>query len=383
MSLPRKLMGLLVLGAVWAPMPAVALVEDPLSLLGAPMDQALDTGMKNINADKLEVVILRTLPDDADGLAAAQFLEHHLGPDAGVIMVGLETHSFGSYLGTGYAQHGVTAALVRKLGRRVFVPAAKQGDPSEGLLALVREIKLARTLGRDPDVAPASKPVQGWLPWWWYLPPVVLLVIGLATRWGLKRRRSLRRRARLQGLVDRLEDLQIELQRMAPAWDQLAGAGRQGTPDAALEANDRDRHAELAAVKQRVATCQADLKAGDWEATERALADAEARLFPLAVNLAGALAAHRARLSGQSGPQILERTRHVLARWQRLSDARARWAEATAESGSGGPQQLAERLQALGKLLTRAPLDVAGAEEFLDGTEAVYGRALEAASGSI
>jgi hypothetical protein len=358
---------------------ALALVEDPLGLLGANFDLALDTGIRNINAAKIDVVVLRTLPQDADGMARLHFNELHMTPDAGVVMAGTVTKNVGAYLGSDYTSRGVTPALVQRLVRRVYVPAAARDMPSEGLLALVRQIKLARTLGRDPDLVPPRQPLQVGLPWWWYVPPIISAALGLVVYVGMRRLRSLRRRARLRRLIDRLEDLQYQLKLQEPALAQLEGAAAEGNPSAVLIERDEALRAESASLAKATKRSGDEIKQGLWEDAERRLADAEARVFPLAVGLAGALGAHKVRLAGGNAKDALARADRCLARWHRLAEGRARWAS-TAHLGSKGPQQLGERLAALGRVLASAPLNLGEAEDFLDATEAIYSRSIDPAS---
>ena len=58
--------------AVWVLLagPARAIVEDPMSVLDATLDAALDTGMKNINASQIVVLLLRTVPSDTPTASA-------------------------------------------------------------------------------------------------------------------------------------------------------------------------------------------------------------------------------------------------------------------------------------------------------------------------
>lgn len=358
--------------------PASAGLEDPLSILGASVDQAVDQGIKNMNADKLQVVLMHELPADADGMAQLRFHENNLGPDGGVILIGTEPPAVGSCLGESYRAKGVTPELVRVMANRVYKPAVAKNQLSDGVLALVRDVKLARTLGRDPDVPPPPTPVKVGLPWWWYIPPA-LVAFSWATVWaGRKRLRSVRRRARLGRLMDQLEDIQYQLKRLVPAREQLQAALARMSPPEALATRAGALEREARALDDLATASGHAIKEGDWETAERQLANALARVFPLAVGLAGILAACQTHLEGGDAAGLLDRADRSLARWQRLSEAQATWAEATAGSGSSGPQQLAERLEALAKLLTRSPMDVSAVEDFLEATEAVYGRALSA-----
>ncbi|MDB5097054.1 MAG: hypothetical protein JWM80_1475 [Cyanobacteria bacterium RYN_339] len=365
----------LVVASLLLAAPAYASVDDPLGLLGADVDKAVDVGMKNINADRLDVVILRALPGDVAGMARLRFGEKHLGPDAGVIMVGTESHQIGTYLGADYAAHGVTPGVVQRLIERVYLPEAKKGNTSDAILALVNELKLARTLGRDPAITPLAPPPKLELPWWWYLPPTVFIVLGLLVRFGMKLLRSRRRRARLRAVVDRLEDLQWQLKRLEPAVAKLREAEVPGTAHAALDERTAEADRELADLHALHRRTGEALKHGDWEGAETQLADADRRLFPLAASLAANLAGHRARLAGEDVAALLTRSDATLARWQRLSEARARW-DVTTQAAAR--TQLGERLESLARVLSTAPLDVQGAEDYLDATEAIFGRALEA-----
>jgi hypothetical protein len=381
---PRSLIwvALLTLLAVTSPFltqPALALVEDPLGLLGVNFDLALDTGIKNINMPKVDVVVLRTLPDQANGMAELHFRELHMSSEACVIMVGTETKNVGTYLGSDYTSRGVTPELVQRLVKRVYQPEVARNMTSEGILALVREIKLARTLGRDPDQALPRQPGKSMLPWWWYWPPIVLALSGLLGYAGVKRRRSLRRRARLRSLIDRLEDLQYQLKLLEPGFAQLDAAACEGGPVPMLVERDETLRAEAVMLARAAKASGEEIKQGAWEEAERRLTDAESRVFPLAVGLAGALGAHKARLTGGDAKDVLTRADTCLARWHRLAEARARWVT-SASNGTNGPQQLGERLAALGRVLATAPLDLVSAEDFLDATEAIYGRIVDPAA---
>lgn len=363
--------------AIWLALagPALALVDDPLLLLDPSVSKAMNVEMKNINADRLDVLILRGLPPDVDGMARLRFLEKQRPPNAGVLMVGLETKQIGVYLGEDFTRHGVTPGVVQRLVQRTYKPLAAKDETSEAVLALVREIKLARTLGRDPELAPPPPKPTFALPWWWYLPPVVAILLGLGGYYGARRRRSMRRRARLRGLVDRLEDLNWQLKQQEPAIAKLAEAETLGEPNPKLDARIAALRKEREAVAKVATDVSAALKHGDWERAGQLLDDGLQRTFPLTVGLAGALAAQQDRLQGADPVATMERTRDLLTRWQRLAEARTRWTPG--KEGANGPQQLGERLESVGKLLATAPLDVAGAEDFLAATEAIFGRALE------
>lgn len=355
--------------------PAHARVEDPLALLGADVDKAVDVGMKNINADKLVVVILRALPSDANLMAQLSFGEKHPGPDGGVIMVGTETRQVGVALGPDFAAHGVTPGVVQRLVQRVYVPEAKKGNTADAVLALVNELKLARTLGRDPAITPPPPPPKIGLPWWWYLPPTGVALLGLSVRFGLKLLRSRRRRARLRRMVDRMEDLLWQLKKLEPAVAKIREVEGTGAPHPQLEERVAAAERELADLHTLHRRTGDALKAGDWEGAERYLDDAERRTFPLAAALAAAVAGQQARLQGQDVAALIGRSDAVLARWERLSEARARW-DATTQAAAR--QQLGERLEDVARVIATAPLDVAGAEDYLDATEAIFGRALSA-----
>jgi hypothetical protein len=269
----------------------------------------------------------------------------------------------------------VTPGVLKRLVARVYMPEAKKGNTSDAILALVNEIKLARTLGRDPAVTPPPPPPKWGLPWWWYLPPSVLALGALTVRVGMKLMRSRRRRARLRGLVDRLEDLQWQLKRLEPAVAKIREAEGAGTPHPLLEERTAAAERELADLHALHRRTGEALKHGDWEAAEGHLADAERRVFPLAAALAAIVAGHQARLAGADVPALVARADTVLARWERLSEARARWDAATQAAARA---QLGERLESVARVLATAPLDVAGAEDYMDATEAIFGRALEA-----
>ena len=356
-------------------LPAWAGLEDPTAVLDLNVAKGLAVELSNIHADAFDIVVLRTLPADADGMAKLRFNERHGGSDTVVLMIGAQTNNMGMALGESYTQRGVTPALVKQMAARVYTPAVKKGNLGDAILDLVREIKLARTLGRDPAAQPPAAHVGGgWLPWWWYLPPVVVAAGAGGTYYWRKHQRSKRRRARLQGLVDRLEELQDQQQRLRQALAQIERAAAEGLADAALGDRDARVRQDAEALAKVVSGIGRALKEGDWEFAESGLADAEAKAFPLSVWVATTLAAHQARLRGEDVGRVLERGGEALARHERLVGAQARWAGTA--PGASGPQALAERLQQLRKLLVTAPLDLQAAGDLLDATEGLYQRAL-------
>ncbi len=265
----------------------------------------------------------------------------------------------GVHLGADYTERGVTPDLIKRLVARVYTPEAAKGNHSDAVLSLMEELKLARTLGRDPAVQPAPTPVKLQTPWWLLLAPLAGLAAGGCVLAASRYNRRRKRKARLARLLDRLEDARYKLGRIA---SQLAAvpAEREGL------ARVKESHALLARLGQ---DAESRLKSGAWSDAEAVLDQLDAQEPRIATEAAAC--------ATPQSPEALTLAATAQSRFERLQAAHGRWA---AEPGhTGSPKQLAERLDQLRRALTTPPVDYTEVNDLLDATEAIYARWLNPA----
>ena len=318
--------------------PAAARVEDPLELLGPGVAKSLDAELTNLHAADIDVVVTTHAPAGAAAEAAQVFAQRKRGKEAGLVLVAARDATAGVAVGAAYVERGLTPARLAALVDQTVPKAFREGVPSEGVVALVREIKLAYTLGDRPGYVPPTPPPRFPL---WLVMALGALGVG-AGAFALVKRARRRYRAALEekvrnerGRLAKLrEDLRLLGERLADPPDDpaaralaAAGAGRWHALDAEqgeirlamrglserLEAGDPTGVAEeLARWQRRLAVLHlgvTTLVAGcapltaDANAVADALSAAERRLaaFPDPA-VAEALAA--ARLRAEAGQRV-------------------------------------------------------------------------------
>lgn len=242
--------------------PAAARVEDPLGLLGDGVAKSLQTELSNLHADDIDVVVTTSAPAGADVEAAQVFAQRKPGPGGGVVLVAARDQVVGVALGASYADRGVDAARVKKLVDTHMPAAFKEGMPSDGVIALVRDLKMARALGKPRGYVPPPPPPR--TPWELLIGGALAIVGGAA--WALTRRARRRHRLALE------ERVRGERGRLAKLREDLRALAERAE---AIGADTRDDVArELAGA---VVRCAAALDA-DQDAIRQALRGLAARL---------------------------------------------------------------------------------------------------------
>jgi hypothetical protein len=258
---------------VLAQAPAEARVEDPLGLLGEGVGGAVEEQLARMKAVDIDVLVVPGAPEGATAAAQAALAAR---PRASAVVVfaardgqtGLAVSPSlrAADLGPEWARRQVAAAMA---------PALADGVPSEGLIALVRELKLAEATAAPAGHVPPPPPPR----WPLLASGAAAAATGLGLgAWGVarsRRRRLALLRARLLAERGRLARVREDMAALAGTLAQAGGA---------LEAEAR---AALAALEAEQAALRAE-----WRALDARL---EARYEPAAstVIAAGARRAER------------------------------------------------------------------------------------------
>ncbi|MEB3328904.1 MAG: hypothetical protein VKQ33_06695 [Candidatus Sericytochromatia bacterium] len=254
--------------------PALARVEDPLGLLGEGVARAVEGQLARMNAGTIDVVVVPRAPEGV-AVAAEAALAARPGVAAVVVFAAREGLT-GLAVAPSLRPAGFGPEQAARLIATTMPPALAQGAPSEGLIALVQELKLLEATSVPAGHLPPSAPPR------WPLAvgggalagaALGLLASGLSRgrrrRQAVLRARVLAERGRLARLREDLASLADDLGRLEEALRPVAASAL-----ATLEA-------EQAALRD------------EWRALDARL---EARLDPAASGLILAGARRAARL---------------------------------------------------------------------------------------
>lgn len=340
--------------------PALAAVTDLSS--GWPPEEvaALQDGLNAVHGEEFEIVLVPIPPADGlDGEAARQFQARGFGPRQAVIVVDGGAKLLGIHLGESFREEGVEGEVLRNRIEVAFTRAASEGRGREGVVELVRQLKVLRATG---NAAPFR------MPWG-------LLAGGLAAVAGFLVAGAVRRiRERRHALRDRLALARIATSRMAAARAGLEAAlgarGRTGEP-AALAGRllqlGEAAAAEAKSVGEAVRVAEGALAAGREAEVARTALALEQRAFLAEAAMATARTA-LAALDDADDPapatQLVARAEAAARDWQTVRAAVA-WLAEQPGASMVATNVRESRLREVRALLTAVPARPEEAEKAL------------------
>ncbi|MEB3222609.1 MAG: hypothetical protein VKS61_11075 [Candidatus Sericytochromatia bacterium] len=297
--------------ALW-PAAGLARVEDPLGLLGEGVAPAVEEQLGRMNAGAIDVVVVARAPEGA--MAAAEAALAARPRAVAVVLHAARDGETGLAVAPSLRAAGLGPERAARLVAAAMPPAVAQGVPSEGLIALVQEVKLVEATATPAGHAPPPPP-----PRWPLLATLgggVAGAVGLAA-WGVgraRRRRLAAVRLRLTAERGRLAKLREDLAGLAAALGAAPEASRAEAEQAfaALEADQAALRAELRGLDARLALPMVAEVAGGLAAAAR-------RVERLELGLAALTAAAATGQAAQAAP--------LVARWAALAEVLGEEAE--------------------------------------------------------
>lgn len=316
--------------------PALAVVDDPLELLGPGVAKALATELSNLHADDLDVVVVKHAPAGAPVEALTAYGRSKPLPESGLILVAIEDQQAGVALGPAYVERAVTNEKADELARAVMPEFFRSGVPSNGVIELARRIKQAKALGPRPGYVPPPPPMR--TPW------ELLILGGLAVvgggTWAVVSRRRKRAQAlleeRVRGERGRLAKLRDDLRALE---DRLGDAAITGPEAHALR---EAALAELPALDAGQAPLREALRGLSERLEGGRAAGVEAELRPMARQ--GLLLALRLHALGPAVAPLFAEAREIRARLGEATQLQAAWL--AGEPGAEPRGRVADGLEA-------------------------------------